>query len=110
MGHLKYKGYTGSIEYEEEDKYFTGKVLGLNKHCVLFEGSSVEELTKDFEDAIDDYLEYCSANDIKPEKPYSGKIIVRMPSSLHSSAAEKAAASGISLNEFINRAIQAAVK
>lgn len=110
MGHLKYKGYTGSIEYDEEDKYFTGKVLGLHRDCILFEGSSVDELTKDFEGAIDDYLEGCRADNIKPEKPYSGKIIVRMPSSLHSSAAEKAAASGISLNEFINRAIQAALQ
>ena len=76
----------------------------------LFGCGSVDELTKDFEGAIDDYLEGCRADNIKPEKPYSGKIIVRMSSSLHSSAAEKAAASGISLNEFINRAIQAALQ
>lgn len=110
MGYLKYKGYTGSVEYDEEENYLTGKVLGLNRDCILYEGNSIEELKNDFQGAIDDYLEGCRADNIEPEKPYSGKIVLRMSSALHGEAAEKAASAGISLNEFINRAIQAAVQ
>lgn len=110
MGNLRYKGYVGSIDYDEENNYLTGRVLGLHRDCILYEGSSVEELIKDFRDGIDDYLEGCRANGIEPEKPYSGKLVLRIPSALHGEAAEKAAATGISLNEFINRAIQAAVR
>lgn len=29
MGNLKYKGYTGSVEYSEEDNCLFGKVLGM---------------------------------------------------------------------------------
>ena len=110
MGHLKYKGYTGSVEYDEDGNYLTGKVLGLHRDCILYEGNSIEELTKDFHGAIDDYLKWCQEDNIKPEKPYSGKIVLRMPSGLHGEAAKKAADAGISLNEFINRAIQMAVR
>lgn len=86
-----------------------GKVLGLRRTLILYEGQTIDELKKDFQDGIDDYLESCRDNVIEPEKPYSGRIVLRMPSGLHSEAAEKAESQGISLNEFINRAIQMAV-
>ena len=59
MGYLKYKGYTGSVEYSEEDKCLFGKVQGMAKDSITYEGSTVEELTKDFEEAVDDYLALC---------------------------------------------------
>lgn len=109
MGNLRYKGYTGNVEYNEEGNYFFGHVLGLHRDGISYEGTTADELKKDFEEAIDDYLEGCRANGAMPEKPYSGKIVLRMPSSLHSTASEKASAMGISLNEFINNAIRAAL-
>ena len=109
MGQLRYKGYIGCIEYNEEENYFFGHVLGLHRDGISYEGASAEELKKDFEDGIDDYLEGCKANGIEPEKPYSGKLILRITPSLHGIIAEKAHSQGISMNEFINRAIQAAV-
>ena len=54
MGYLKYKGYTGSVEYSEDDKCLFGKVQGMSKDSITYEGSTVEELTADFEGAIDD--------------------------------------------------------
>ena len=109
MGKLSYKGYSGSVEYDESTDELVGKVLGLNKSLILYEGQTIDDLKKDFKDAVDDYLEGCRANGIEPEKPYSGKIVLRMSSGLHSLAAEKANSKGISLNEFINRAIRAAI-
>ena len=109
MGNLRYKGYVGSVEYSEEDDCFVGSVLGLHRDCIIFEGDTVKALKKDFEQSIDDYLEGCRVSNIEPDKPYSGKIVLRMSSDLHSNAAEKAKSIGVSLNEFINRAIQMAV-
>lgn len=109
MGYLRYKGYVGNVEYDEKNNYFYGHALGLSRDCISYEGRTADELKQDFCDGIDDYLEGCRANGIEPEKPYSGRIVVRMPSDLHSNAAEKARGLGISLNEFINRAIQVAV-
>ena len=110
MGVLRYKGYTGSIEYSEEDNCFVGEVLGLRRDGIIFEGESIDELKKDFEDGIDSYLESCAYRNVEPEKPYSGKLVLRLESDLHGEAAERAAKLGISLNEFISRAIQAALR
>ena len=109
MGYLHYKGYTGSVEYDEEDNYFVGHVLGLHRDGIIFEGDSAESLKRDFEEGIDDYLMHCKENGKQPEKPYSGKTIIRIGAQLHEAAALKARDLGISLNEFINRAIQLAV-
>ena len=64
MGFLKYKGYTGSVEYSEEDKCLYGKVQGMSKDSITYEGSTVEELTADFEGAVDDYLALCEEKGI----------------------------------------------
>jgi len=109
MGQLHYKGYTGSVEYDEEANSFYGMVLGLHRDGIIYEGDSAEELKKDFEESIEDYLAHCNEIGKEPEKPFSGKTILRMSSELHQQAAAKARSIGISLNEFINRAVAAAI-
>ena len=109
MGQLHYKGYTGSAEYEEDGNFFHGMVLGLRRDGILFEGDSAAALKKDFEESIDEYLAECAAAGVPPEKPFSGKTVIRIGSQLHEKAVTKARDMGISLNEFINRAIAAAV-
>lgn len=106
MGNMRYKGYTGSVEYNEENNCLFGKVQGLgNKVLLSYEGESIEEIRKDFEDTIDMYFESCTERGIVPVKPYSGKLIVRMPSELHSRIAGFATATGTTINDFINRAV-----
>lgn len=63
MGLLKLKGYTGSVDYSEENNCLYGKVLGMSKDMITYEGQDVNELRKDFEGAIDDYLIVCKAKD-----------------------------------------------
>ncbi|MDR0954046.1 MAG: hypothetical protein LBM20_01525 [Rikenellaceae bacterium] len=57
MGNLKYKGYIGSVDYSEEDNILFGKVLGMNKDAITYEGATIEELKADFEEGVDHYLE-----------------------------------------------------
>ena len=101
MGKLKYKGYSGSVEYSPEDDCLFGKVLGLNGTLISYEGSSIEEIKRDFEESIDCYLESCRERGIEPAKPYSGRLILRMPSQLHEDLAEKANAIGTNINDFV---------
>lgn len=101
MGTLKYKGYSGTVEYSEEDKCLYGKALGMNKNSVTYEGKTVEELKVDFESGIDLYLESCKERGIKPQKPYSGSLNIRIPSELHSKLALKAQMTGRSINAII---------
>lgn len=68
MGYLKYKGYTGSVEFSEEENCLFGKVQGLYGTLISYEGSSIDEIKADFQDAVDVYLESCRERGIEPEK------------------------------------------
>ena len=94
------------MDFSEEENSFVGVVQGLRRNCIIYEGDSVDSLRKDFENSIDFYLQRCKDTGEEPEKPFSGRLIVRMNSKLHSQAAETAREMGISLNEFINRAVR----
>lgn len=97
---LKYKGYTGSVNFDAEDKIFHGRVLGITD-VLGFEGTSVEELERDFHEAIDDYLETCREIGKEPEKPFSGHFMVRVPSELHCAIALEAKRQQKSINALI---------
>lgn len=101
MGTLKYKGYTGTVEYSEEDDCLFGKVIGMNKNLINYEGKTVEELKADFQAGIDLYLESCKERGVKPQKPYSGSLNIRIPSEVHSQLALKAQMTGKSINSII---------
>ena len=66
--YLNYKGYIGGVEFSELDNVFHGKVLGIQS-LISFEGQNLQEITNDFHESIDEYLEMCIAENIKPEKP-----------------------------------------
>lgn len=74
MGTMKYKGYTGSVDYSEEDNCLYGEVLGMSKDFISYEGKDVDSLRKDFEEAVDAYIASCKANGVEPHKPYSGNL------------------------------------
>ena len=105
MGLLRYKGYTGSVEYSDEDKCLFGKVQGLHGTLISYEGTTIDEITDDFHNAVDTYLACCKERGISPAKPYSGKLVLRMPSELHGLVAYAATAAGTTINDFINKAI-----
>lgn len=98
---MKYKGYLGNIEFDDEAKIFHGDVIGL-RDVITFQGTSVQELDQAFKDSINDYLAWCAERGEKPEKTFSGKLHLRMSPELHANLVLQASKQGISLNEFIN--------
>ena len=109
MNTLKYKGYIGSVAYSEPDKVFFGKIEGIDG-LVNYEGESVKELTDAFHEAVDDYLIFCEEHNWKPEKSYTGTFNVRIAPDTHRDIANLAAEAGISINAFVKRALNEAVK
>ena len=105
MGYLKYKGYSGSVEYSEVDDCLFGKVQGMDKDCISYEGETLSGLRHDFEEAVDAYLESCKERGVIPRRPFSGSLVLRMSSELHGRVAFAAAGLGTTINEFINRAL-----
>ena len=101
---LKYKGYTGHVEFDDEAGLFHGEVLDL-KDVVTFQGTSVEELKRAFKDSIDDYLAFCQERGEEPDKPFSGRLMLRLPPSLHRSVYVRAQREGKSLNQWITETL-----
>lgn len=105
---MKYKGYTGQVEYDEEAKIFHGEVLGI-KDVVTFQGTNVEEIEKAFKDSVEDYLAFCKARGEEPDRPFSGKFNLRIPPDLHAKLSIAAHIHGESLNSYITKMLQRSV-
>lgn len=105
---MEYKGYlAGPIDFDPDDKVFSGTVVGL-KDVIHFEGASADELARAFRDSIDEYLALCAERGEEPDRPFNGKILVRTAPELHRKAAIRAAMEGVSLSQWISRQIEAA--
>lgn len=107
---MRYKGYWAEIRYSDEDECFWGKIEGLKKTSITFEGQTVKELKKDFKDAIDFYLEGCKIENTIPEKQCKGSLNVRLGVDLHNKAKMKSIEEHISINELIKKAVMAYLK
>ncbi|TAN41966.1 MAG: type II toxin-antitoxin system HicB family antitoxin [Nitrospirae bacterium] len=105
---LTHKGFIGSMHFSAEDKVFHGKIEGV-ADLISFEGQSVKKLVKAFHEAVDDYIELCKEAGKEPLRSCKGSFNVRIPSSLHVKALQQAALSGVSLNQFVQKALEGAI-
>ena len=106
---MEYKGYFAKVEFDDDANIFHGEIINL-RDVITFEGSSVEELHHAFQDSIDDYLDFCASRGEDPEKPYSGKFVVRVEPALHKTITLEARKEGKSLNAWVNDALCIALK
>ena len=102
------KGFEAVIEFDEAGGIFHGEVIN-TRAVITFQGKSVEDLKQAFEDSINDYLEFCASRNEEPEKPFSGKLIVRMSPELHRHVSLEARRLGKSLNSYIVDRLKAEV-
>jgi predicted HicB family RNase H-like nuclease len=106
---IEYKGYTGAIEFDPELRLFTGHVVDLRDE-IYFEGDSVEALEASMKRAVDHYMGVCRQRGEDPERPFSGKLNVRLGPELHRAAVIAAAAEGESLNNWLVRVVETAAR
>jgi predicted HicB family RNase H-like nuclease len=104
---MTYKGYTARVEYDERDNVFVGRILGV-RAIISFHGETVAQLRRKFEVAVKEYLADCKERGIRPEKPVSGKILLRLPPEVHGAALVAAQAAGKSLNQWATEVLQEA--
>lgn len=106
---MKYKGYIGHVEYDDDAKIFHGEVVGL-KDIITFQGKSVKELEIAFKESIDEYLAWCKKRGEKPEKTFSGTFNLRIPPELHAKLALHARTMGMSLNSYVAEKLRFAIE
>ncbi|MEP7251369.1 MAG: type II toxin-antitoxin system HicB family antitoxin [Ginsengibacter sp.] len=103
--YLEYEGFHGTVHFSSEDAIFFGKISGIND-LVTFEGASVKELQKAFEEAVEDYISICEREKIPVLKSMKGSFNIRISPELHQKAAIVSSKQGVSLNQFVQKAIE----
>jgi len=97
---MNYKGYDGSITFDDEAEIFHGEVIN-TRDVITFQGKSVKELKKAFKDSIDEYFAFCEERGEKPEKPFSGNLVIKINPELHKKLALQAKKKRKSLTTLI---------
>ena len=105
---MEYKGYFAKVEFIDDDNIFHGEIINL-RDVITFEGETVKELKQAFIDSVDDYLDFCKQRGEDPEKPYSGKFVVRVEPELHKNITIEARKKGLSLNVWVKDALSKAL-
>ncbi len=106
---MEYKGYIGKVEIDDEVGILYGEVINV-RDVITFEGESADEIQKAFQESVDDYLDFCAKRKESPEKPFSGKFILRLPAELHRKAYIQAKLADKSLNGWVTEILETVLK
>ena len=104
MNIMKYKSYVARIEYDEEDRIFVGHLAGI-KDIVGFHGTTVTELEDAFHESVDNYIAISEETGRIAQKPYSGKLMLRVSSDIHAAVATAAQVHGKSINQWASEVL-----
>ncbi|EYU16135.1 type II toxin-antitoxin system HicB family antitoxin [Photorhabdus aegyptia] len=105
MKYLKYKGYSGTIEFDLENNTLFGK-LEYIRDLVTYEAKTIVELENEFKISIDLYLQDCKELNKNPDVSYKGIFNVRVNPELHRKIAELALEEDVTVNAFVNQALE----
>ena len=101
---MTYKGYTASMTFDTDDKIIVGRVLDIDD-IISFHGESVSDFEQAFHTAVDDYISACAQLAQSPEKPASGRLMLRISPEIHAAAIKAAQRSGSSMNKWVEHLI-----
>ncbi len=104
---LSYNGYEAKLDYDAEDDSFYGIVTNI-PDTIHFQGRSIDELREEFKISVETYLEHCAKIGKDPNRPYSGKFVLRVSPELHRRLAESAKGANESLNALATRILESA--
>jgi len=93
------------IEVDENAGLLHGRVLHI-RDMVTFEAETIGDLKIAFKDSVEDYLDFCRKRGEKPEKPFSGRILLRLSPEDHARVAQAAEGQGMSANAWLVRQVK----
>ncbi len=102
---MTYKGYTASMEFDSDDRILVGRVLNIDD-IISFHGDSVVEFEAAFHDSVDGYVASCEKLGQVPEKPASGRMMLRVNPSVHAAALQASAKAHQSLNKWVEQVLR----
>ena len=101
---MTYKGYSANIEVDSEAEILFGRVLDIND-VVTFKAQTLEEARQEFQNSLDDYLEFCKELGQEPDKPFSGKLPFRTTPEHHRKIFIAAKKAGKSINNWMDEVL-----
>ena len=104
---MTYKGYSANIEVDLEAEILFGRVLDIND-VVTFKAKTIEQARQEFQNSIDDYLEFCKELGQEPDKPFSGKLPFRTTPENHRKIFIAAKKAGKSINNWMDEVLSRA--
>ena len=103
---MNYKGYEAVVEYDDEAEIFHGQVINA-RDVITFQATTVEDLKREFAFSVDEYLRWCEEEGREPEKPFSGKLLVRLTPEEHRRVYMEAMRHKQSINQYIKNRLMA---
>lgn len=101
---MRYKDYVAQLSYDPSADRFHGRVIGM-RDVLDFFGRTPEELRREFAATVEDYLSWCEAEGVKPQKTWSGKLTLRTSPELRNRLVLASAVSGQSINTWITEVL-----
>lgn len=108
MNTMTYKGFAARVEFDADDRIFVGHLAGI-RDIVGFHGATVTALEKAFHEAVDGYVAACRELGQTPERPTSGRLLLRVSPKVHAAALREAELEGKSLNQWAAETLERAV-
>ena len=105
---LDHRGYRARVEFDAEDGLFFGRIAAI-RDGVTFQADTVPALVEAFHEAVDDYIETCAKLGKTPDRPFSGKMMLRLDPAVHAKSVEAAELAGKSLNQWTEDVLRRAV-
>ena len=105
---MKFQKFQAKVAFDEDFDIFHGEVIN-TRDVITFQGKSVAELRAAFRDSVDEYLKFCAERGRAPDKPFSGRVPLRISPEVHRAATAAAGAEGKSLNAWLSETIERAV-
>lgn len=104
---MQYKGYVAAVEFDESVGRLHGRVVNSGAYPIAtFGATDVDGIRREFEQSIDEYLASCREDGVEPKKPFSGTLNPWLGPDLHRRAALSASVRGMSLNSWIQQAVE----
>jgi predicted HicB family RNase H-like nuclease len=102
---MEYRGYVAEVSFDDEAQVLHGEVIN-TRDVITFQADAVAALEQEFHKSVDVYLQFCKEIGQEPEKPFSGKFVVRLSPETHRRAYLAAKRAGKSLNTWVSDVLQ----
>ncbi|MDE2149293.1 MAG: type II toxin-antitoxin system HicB family antitoxin [Gammaproteobacteria bacterium] len=106
---MEYKGYVGVAEVDTDAGLIHGEVVN-TRDVITFQATNLRDLEKAFRASVDDYLAFCAKRGETPDKPFSGKFVLRLSPEVHRKAFIAARQAHKSVNAWVAETVEQAAE